>query len=280
MSHAPPSGNTFARRLLAAWTIAVLAFLYMPIVLLIVYSFNNSEINAVWKGFTLHWYAEIWRDQTLLAALENSLIIAAIATAISIVLGTIAAWLLHRYRFPAARAVTTLAVLPMVVPEIIMGVSFMLLFRSIGLDRGYATVIIAHVTFCFPFVMAAVQARLAGLDPSLEEAALDLGATPARAFLRVIVPYLMPGIVAGAMLSFTLSLDEFIVTFFTCDAKSQTLPMVIYNRIKPGLSPTLNAVSALIVVATAALTLAADGVRRRSPVEKADAAGSEVLPIN
>jgi spermidine/putrescine transport system permease protein len=264
MSHAPPLGNTFARRLLAAWTTAVLAFLYLPIVLLIVYSFNNSEINAVWKGFTLHWYAEIWRDQTLLAALENSLIIAAIATAISVVLGTIAAWLLHRYRFPAARGVTTLAVLPMVVPEIIMGVSFMLLFRSIGLDRGYATVIIAHVTFCFPFVMAAAQARLAGLDPSLEEAALDLGATPAGAFLRVIVPYLMPGIVAGAMLSFTLSLDEFIVTFFTCDAQSQTLPMVIYNRIKPGLSPTLNAVSALIVVATAALTLAADAVKRRN----------------
>ncbi|MDB5291990.1 MAG: transporter permease [Phycisphaerales bacterium] len=264
MSHAPPLGNTFARRLLAAWTTAVLAFLYLPIVLLIVYSFNNSLVYGVWKGFTLHWYAEIWRDDTLLTALQNSLIIAAITTAISVVLGTIAAWLLHRYRFPAARAVTTLAVLPMVVPEIIMGVSFMLLFRGVGLELGYMTVIISHVTFCFPFVMAAVQARLAGLDPSLEEAALDLGATPARAFMKVIVPYLMPGIVAGAMLSFTLSLDEFIVTFFTCSAQSQTVPVMIYNEIKLGLSPKLNAISTLIVAATVVLTLAGDGIGRRS----------------
>ncbi|HWE93728.1 MAG TPA: ABC transporter permease [Tepidisphaeraceae bacterium] len=264
MAHPTPPSNKLARRLLALWTAAVMAFLYLPILLLIVYSFNDSEINAVWKGFTFRWYGAIWGDDALLAALQNSLIIAGVTTGISVVLGTGAAWLLHRYRFSAGRAVTTLAVLPMVVPEIIMGVSLMLLFRAVGLGLGYATVIIAHVTFCFPFVMAAVQARLAGLDPSLEEAALDLGATPAGAFFRVIVPYLLPGIIAGAMLAFTLSLDEFIVTFFTYSAQSQTLPVVIYTRIKPGLSPTLNAVSALIVVATAVLTLAADAVRRRN----------------
>ncbi|MDB5334210.1 MAG: transporter permease [Phycisphaerales bacterium] len=264
MAHPPPPGNKLARRLLALWTAAVMAFLYLPILLLIVYSFNNSTIYGVWRGFTLRWYAEIWRDDILLTALQNSLIIATVTTAISVVLGTTAAWLLHRYRFPAGRAATTLAVLPMVVPEIIMGVSFMLLFREVGLDLGYATVVISHVTFCFPFVMAAVQARLAGLDPSLEEAALDLGATPARAFVKVIVPYLMPGIVAGAMLSFTLSLDEFIVTFFTSSARSQTVPVMIYNQIRQGLSPKLNAISTVIVVATAVLTLAADGVRRRN----------------
>jgi spermidine/putrescine transport system permease protein len=263
MSHAPAFGNKLSRLLLPAWTFAVLVFLYLPILLLIVYSFNNSQINAVWKGFTLRWYGEIWKDDQLLLALENSLIIAAASTAISVVLGTGAAWQMYRWRFPFTRAITTLAVLPMVVPEIIMGVSLMLLFRAVRMELGYATVVIAHVTFCFPFVMAAVQARLAGLDPSLQEAALDLGATPAVAFFKVIVPYLLPGIIAGAMLAFILSLDEFIVTFFTCDADSQTLPVIMYSRIRPGLSPTLNAISALIVAATAVLALAADAVRRR-----------------
>lgn len=256
-----PRSGAIARRLLAAWTFLVLAFLYLPIVLLVVYSFNRSELNAVWTGFTLRWYGEVWRNASLVAALENSVIIAVATTIVSVLLGTAAAWMMYRYRFPAARATTTLAVLPMVAPEIIMGVSLMLLFRAVGVERGYVTVVIAHVTFCFPFVMAAVQARLAGLDPSLEEAAMDLGATPLRAFARVIVPYLMPGIVAGALLAFTLSLDEFVVTYFTCDADSQTLPVKIYGMIKPGLKPTLNAVSALIVAVTAVLVIAADSVR-------------------
>lgn len=268
MSQSPAAGYNFARRALSAWTYIVLAFLYLPIVLLIVYSFNNSQLNAVWHGFTLRWYGEIWRDDALLGALWNSLIIAGITTAISVVLGTGGAWLLYRNRFPGTRAITTLAVAPMVAPEIIMGVSLMLLFRAVGMELGFTTVIIAHVTFCFPFVMAAVQARLAGLDPSLSEAAMDLGATPAAAFFRVIVPYLLPGIIAGAMLAFTLSLDEFIVTYFTCNAGSQTLPVVIYSRIKPGLSPTLNAASALIVAATTALAIASDALRRRNSFER------------
>lgn len=263
MSHLPSPRTSFSRRLLVLWTILVLAFLYLPIVLLVVFSFNNSELNAVWRGFTFRWYGQIWQDSELLAALWNSLIIAGVSTAASVVLGTLAAWLLHRYRFIGARAITTAAVIPMVVPEIIMGVSLMLLFRACDVSRGYATVIIAHITFCFPFVIAAVQARLAGMDPSLEEAALDLGATPSIAFLRVIVPYLLPGIIAGAMLAFTLSIDEFIVTYFTCDAQSQTLPFVIYTRIKRGLNPTLNAVSTLLIAATAVLAIASHSIRRR-----------------
>ena len=266
MSHSAASGTKPSRRLLAAWTYAVTAVsLSADHSLLVVYSFNNSDLNAVWSGFTLRWYGEIWRDDALLASLQNSLIIAAITTAVSVQAQDQApAWMMHRYRFPATRAVTTLAVMPMVVPEIIMGVSLMLLFRAVRVDPGYLTVIISHVTFCFPFVMAAVQARLAGLDPSLQEAALDLGATPAGAFFHVIVPYLMPAIIAGAMLAFTMSLDEFIVTYFTCNAESQTLPVVIYNKIKKGLNPTLNAVSTLIVVATVVLSLAGEAIRRRN----------------
>ena len=264
MSHSPATGNKLSRLLLPAWTFAVLAFLYLPIVLLVIYSFNQSPLNVVWKGFTLQWYADAWNDRLLRVAVENSLLIAAATTVASVALGTLAAWLLHRYRFPGTAATTTLLIVPMIIPEVIMGVSLMLLFQAISLPRGYLTVIIAHATFCFPFVMAAVQARLAGLDPALEEAALDLGATPVRAFFRVIVPYLLPGIAAGAILAFALSIDEFVVTYFTCNAESTTLPVRIYAAAhSSGVKPTLNAVSTLIIVATAVLVVAADTVRGR-----------------
>lgn len=264
MSHSPASGNIISRLLLPAWTFAVLAFLYIPIVLLVIYSFNQSPLNVVWKGFTLQWYVDAWNDRLLREAVENSVLIAAVSTLVSVALGTLAAWMLHRYKFPATAATTTLLVVPMIIPEVIMGVSLMLLFQATGVSRGYLTVIISHTTFCFPFVMAAVQARLAGLDPALEEAALDLGATPAGAFFRVIVPYLLPGILAGAILAFALSLDEFVVTNFTCNAGSTTLPVCVYNAAHTeGVKPTLNAVSTLIIVATAVLVVAADAVRGR-----------------
>lgn len=264
MPSSTPISSAFSRRVLAGWTWAVLAFLYLPILLLVVYSFNRSPVmSAAWKGLTLEWYAAVWRDRPLVDAIENSLLIAAATTLVSVVLGTLAAWLLYRYRFPGTRITGALLVLPMIVPEVIMGVSLMLFFEAIGVDRGYLTVILAHVTFCFPFVMAAVQARLAGLDPALEEAALDLGATPMRAFFRVIVPFLLPGILAGALLAFTLSLDEFVVTYFTYSASAMTLPVRIYGAMRTGVSPKLNAVSALFVVATAVLVIAADALRGR-----------------
>jgi spermidine/putrescine transport system permease protein len=244
-----------------------LLFLYLPIGLLVIYSFNRSELNLVWQGFTLHWYATIWQNEALMGALSNSLIIASSTTIISCVLGTVAAWLLYRYRFPAARMFNALIFFPMIVPEIIMGVSLLLLFSLLRIRLGFTTVIIAHVTFCFPFVMIAVQSRLQGLDPSLEEAALDLGATPVQAFLKVIVPYLVPAIVAGGLMAFTLSIDEFVVTYFTCNAASSTLPIEIYGRAKRGLDPSVNALSALMIAATIVLLLAADYVRRLSSRE-------------
>lgn len=249
--------------LLGAWTIAVMVFLYLPIILLVAWSFNNDSTGFTWGGFTLKWYGAIWHDEPLVSAVENSLLIATATTIVSVIMGTAAAWLLHRFRLPARGTFSALAYIPMIIPEIIMGVSMMLLFHAVGIGLGFFTVVVAHVTFCFPFVMAAVQARLSGLDPSLEEAAMDLGATPAQAFFKVILPYLMPGVIAGALLAFTLSLDEFIVTFFTCSAESTTLPVLIYTTIKVGLKPTLNAVSTLFIVATAVLVLAADASRRR-----------------
>jgi spermidine/putrescine transport system permease protein len=253
------------QRLLAGWTGVVLLFFYLPIAVLVLFSFNQSRLNIVWTGFTLEWYASLWSDTVLIRSLKNSLIVAAAATILSIAIGTGGAWLLYRYRYRFAGVLETLAFLPMIVPEVILGVSLLILFVSIGLQLGYTTIVISHVTFCFPFVMAAVQARLAGLDPALEEAALDLGATPPEAFAKVIVPYLAPAIVSGALMSFTLSLDELIVTYFTASAGTRTLPLEIFGRVKKGLDPSLNAISTLFIAFTVLALLAAERVRRRNP---------------
>ena len=249
---------------LGAWTTAVFVFLYLPIVVLVVYSFNVSRLNIVWEGFTLKWYDQVWNHAPLMRALKNSLVIASITTVFAVVVGTGGAWLLHRYRFRGARAIQTLVGVPMMMPEIIMGISLLVFFATIGLNLGFITVIIAHVTFCFPFVLIAVQARLAGLDPALEEAALDLGATPLRAFWLVIVPCLRPAIVSGALMAFTLSMDEVIVTYFTASPSSATLPLRIFGMAKVGLNPMLNAMSALFVLFTIAFVLFSDHLKKLS----------------
>jgi spermidine/putrescine transport system permease protein len=248
---------------LGLWTAAVMVFFYLPIAILIGFSFNASRLNILWEGFTLQWYAAIWSDHVLVASLYNSLIVAAVTTVLSVILGTSGAWLLYRYRFPLVRLMQTLIFIPMIIPEVIMGVSLLIFFVVIRLDLGYATIIISHVTFCFPFVLVAVQARLAGLDPALEEAAMDLGAPPSLAFRRVLVPYLMPAIVSGALMSFTLSLDELIVTYFTASAATRTLPLEIFGRIKKGLDPTLNAISTVFILSTVALVAATELLKRR-----------------
>jgi spermidine/putrescine transport system permease protein len=255
---------TVVQRLLASWTGVVLAFFYLPIAILIGFFFNASKLNIEWAGFTTQWYAALWEDDLLLEALHNSLIVATASTVLSVGLGTAGAFLLQRYRYRLGSVIATLVVLPMVVPEVILGVSLLILFVTVGMELGYVTIVISHVTFCFPFVMAAVQARLAGLDPSLEEAALDLGATPWQAFTTVLIPYVMPAIVAGALMSFTLSLDELIVTYFTASASTRTLPLEIFGRVKKGLDPSLNAVSTVFILVTTAMVIVTELLRRRS----------------
>lgn len=257
---------------LGGWTGLVLAFLYLPILLLIVYSFNSSRLAIVWEGFTFQWYRDLWselvrhladeRRSTLIESMNNSLIIAAFTTVFSVVLGTLGGWLLYRYRFPALKSITTLVFIPMIIPEIIMGISLLVFFKTIEFELGFTTVIISHVTFCFPFVLIAVQARLAGLDPSLEEAAMDLGATPVQAFRLVMIPYLLPAIVSGALMSFTLSLDELIVTYFTRGPKSETLPIKVFGMAKVGLNPMLNTISTVFIVLTALLVILAESFNR------------------
>ncbi len=249
-------GPVLQRWLFGFWTIGVFAFLYIPILLLVIFSFNSSKLNIQWEGFSLKWYAALLGNQPLISAFKNSMIVASVTTVLATLLGTIGAWMLYRYRFPFQRTIGLLIFIPMVIPEVLMGVSLLTEFvHLLRIPLGYTTLIIAHTTFCFPFVLVGVQARLQGLDPALEEAALDLGATPVQAFWKVIVPYLMPAIVSGALMSFTLSLDEYIVSVFTSGAQSQTLPLKVYGMAKVGLNPQLNALSAIFVVATIVIVL-------------------------
>lgn len=258
-----PQSPAVQRFFFGGWTVAVLAFLYLPILLLVVFSFNDSKLNLHWTGFTTKWYGLLLENQVLLQAFKNSLIVAAATTVLSVFIGTSAAWLLYRYRFPAQQTLGLLIFIPMVMPEVLMGVSLLVLFVSLGIPLGYTTLIIAHTTFCFPFVLVGVQARLQGIDPSLEEAALDLGATPLQAFWLVIVPYLKPAIVAGGLMAFTLSFDEYIVTVFTSGADSQTLPLKVYGMVRVGLNPQLNALSTLFIAATAILVIGSQFFSRK-----------------
>jgi spermidine/putrescine transport system permease protein len=261
-----PSGTKLQHWLFGGWTLLVFAFLYIPILLLIIYSFNESKLGIRWTGFTTHWYGVLFHDTVLLTAFKNSMTVASATTVLATVLGTIGAWMMFRYRFPARRALGLLIFIPMVMPEILMGVSLLILFVNLKVSLGYVTMIIAHTTFCFPFVLVGVQARLDGIDPFLEEAAMDLGATPVQAFWKVIVPYLMPAIISGALMSFTLSFDEYIVSAFLTNASSQTLPLKVYGMAKKGLSPELNALSTLFVLGTFLLVLATQFIQRKKPV--------------
>ncbi len=257
-------GPQIQRWLFGFWTAVVFAFLYIPILLLVIFSFNASKLNLQWKGFTFEWYGALFKNEVLLRAFQNSIGIAVVTTILSTLFGTIGAWMLYRYRFPFQRAIGLLIFIPMVIPEVLMGVSLRAEFvHLLKLPLGPLAMVIAHTTFCFPFVLVGVQARLAGLDPALEEAAMDLGAPPAKAFWLVIVPYLMPAIVSGVLMSFTLSLDEYIVSVFTASAQSQTLPLKVYGMAKVGLNPQLNALSTLFILGTIVIVLASEILTRR-----------------
>ena len=257
-----PSGLRLMNMGLGVWTFLVFLFLYLPIFILIVYSFNSSRLNVVWEGFTFQWYRNLLNDDKIIEALLNSLFIAAVTTVFSVVIGTTGAWMLHRYRYRFSKAIQTLICIPMMMPEIVMGISLLIFFTAASIQLGFMTIIISHITFCFPFVLVAVQARLQGLDPALEEAALDLGATPLKAFWLIIVPCLRPAILSGALMAFTLSLDEIIVTFFTRGPSSPTLPTVIFGMVKKGLNPSINALSAVFVITTIAFVIFSEHLKK------------------
>lgn len=255
---------------LRLWMAAVLLFLYAPLAVLVVMSFNDSRRTTVWQGFTLDWYGKVFADAELIAALVNSLAIAALSTAISLLLGTLAALALWRFRFRLRPLVEGAFALPIMVPEICMGVAMLLFFARVlpwpsGLPwpLSLGAIVIAHVSFSFPFVAVVVRARLAGFDRALEEAARDLGASQWRALADVVIPHLRPALVAGGLLAFTLSLDDFVITFFTAGPDTVTFPVKVYSMVRFSVSPKVNAISTLLLLITIGLTILALKVQAR-----------------
>jgi spermidine/putrescine transport system permease protein len=238
------------------WLAAILAyvFLYAPLVIVVVYSFNDSRLNAQWVGFTLDWYRKLFADEEMLTAARNSLVIGLVASAVSTVLGTMAGFAMYRYRL---RVLPVMVVAPIAIPEILMGVSLLIFFVAINLTLGLVSITLAHIAFCIGFVAIVVRSRLAGMDESLVEAARDLGATPWRAFRLITLPLIMPGVIAGALMAFTLSIDDFVVTYFTAGADALTLPLKIYTMVKISVTPEVNAVSTLLMLLTLALIVLA-----------------------
>ncbi|HDK7175343.1 TPA: extracellular solute-binding protein [Clostridium botulinum] len=240
----------------------VYIFLYLPIFVLVVFSFNKSKLNATFTGFTLDWYKNLINNTQILEALKNSLIIAFISTFFAVIIGTLAAIGMYRYKFKGKRAMEGLLYIPVVIPEIVMGISMLAFFSSLNLPAGLITLILAHITFCISYVIIVVRARLDGFDSALEEAAQDLGATPWQTLTKVTLPVISPGIISGALLAFTLSLDDVIISFFAAGPDSNTLPLKIFSMVKFGVTPEINALSTVMMVFTLSMVVIAEGIRR------------------
>jgi len=245
-------------------------FLYAPIAILVIYSFNDSRRNIVWRGFTLKYYEKAWNNDSLIQAFANSLTIAFFSTVISVVLGMMTAVLLWRFRFPAKAPFEGAVSLPIIIPEICMGVAMMAFFARVGWPAdlpwplNLSAITIAHISFSFPFVAMVVRARLARFNRELEEAARDLGASEWQSFRDVLLPYMKPGLVAGALLAFTLSLDDFVITFFTAGPDTVTFPVKIYSMVRFSVTPEVNAASSVLLVITLMLTTTAILLQNRS----------------
>jgi len=231
--------------------------LYIPIMILIAFSFNDSKLNVVWTGFTFKWYGSLIHNAGILEAVKNSLIVAATSTVISVVIGTLAAIGMYRYKFRGKTILDAILYIPLVIPEIVMGISLLAFFAIVKIPLGRVSLIISHVTFSIAYVVAVVQTRLDGFDNSIEEAAMDLGATPVKTFFNVTLPIIMPGVIAGGLLAFTLSLDDVIISFFVAGPGSVTLPLKIFSMVKFGVTPEINALSTIIILFTVVVILLA-----------------------
>lgn len=234
--------------ILIGFSTIILVCLYLPILILILFSFNKSKINAQWTGFTFDWYLNLFQNPQVVDAFMNSLFIAIVTTILSTILGTICALALHKHKYKFSNFISGLVYLPIVVPDILMGLSLLILFTNFHIELGSITIIIAHVTFCISYVIILLAARLSGMSSDLEDAASDLGATPWQTFRFVTLPALMPGIIASALLCFTLSIDDFVISFFVSGPSSTTLPIYIYGMVKKGVTPEINAISTILIV--------------------------------
>jgi spermidine/putrescine transport system permease protein len=234
-------------RALKTTALLVYGFLYLPLLIVVIYSFNDSRLNAEWVGFTWKWYDKLFHNREMLTAAGNSLIIASSSALVATVLGTLAGMAMYRYRM---KLLPGLVLAPIAMPDILMGVSLLLFFIMLNMSLGLISITLAHITFCIGFVALSVQARMSSIDRSLPEAARDLGATPWQCFRKITLPLLAPGIIAGALMAFTLSIDDFVITFFVAGVGSSTLPLQIYSMVKIAVTPEVNAISTLLMLLT------------------------------
>ncbi len=250
------------------------AFLYIPILLLVIYSFNESRLVTVWAGFSTRWYVEMLNNQGLMNAAWVTIRVALLSATVATVLGTLAALALVRHtRFTGRTLFTGMVYAPLVMPEVITGLSLLLLFVSIDLDRGFLTVTLAHITFSLCFVAVVVQSRLVSFDMSLEEAAQDLGCTPFQAFVQVTLPVILPAVLAGWMLAFTLSLDDLVIASFASGPGATTLPMSIYSQVRLGVTPEINAVCTVLISLVAIGVVTASLASKRRALMEARSSG-------
>ena len=257
------------KRLFPIYLGVILVIIYAPILLVIIYSFNQSRLTSVWGGFSLRWYWELFRDLSMFEALRNSLVLAALTSFSSAVIGTLgAAGMARRKLGKAGKSIEYLSILPIMTPEIILGMVFLAFFTFLAIPAGMTTLVIAHTTFCVPYVYLLVKARLAGLDKSYIEAAKILGATDTRAFYDITLPLVLPAVISGMLISFAMSFDDVIISVFVAGVHTNTLPMRIYSQIRTGVTPKINAMCTLIFVFTVAICLAAAALARKQNPRK------------
>jgi spermidine/putrescine transport system permease protein len=249
-------------RWVMAVAVGVYAFLHLPILVLVAFSFNASKFSASWVGFTFDWYYRLLERPDILRGLKASLIVGGASTVVSAVLGTLVALALARHRFRGRTAFEGFLYVPIVTPEIVVGISLLILFALVNIPLGLTTIVIAHVAFSLSFVVIVVLARLEGMDQNLEEAAMILGADEITTFWKVTVPQLWPGILSGALLAFTMSFDDFVITSFVSGSGSSTLPIVVYGMVRRNIEPSINAISTIILLVTTVLIYVADRVAR------------------
>lgn len=234
----------------------VFTFLFLPILVIILFSFNTSSLNIIFEGFTFDWYKELFNNKTLLEALYNTLIVAFTSTIISTIIGTISAYALKKYDFPFKNIILELLYIPIVIPEIVLGISLLAIYTLFKLELGLFTLILAHICFSIPFVIINVRSVLDNMDPNIEKAASDLGASKLKIFFYVVIPTILPGILSGAQLALTLSLDDVVISYFTAGPGSNTLPLHVYSIIKTGVTPDVNAlITIMLLVVFVILTI-------------------------
>ncbi|MDX2213823.1 MAG: ABC transporter permease [Oculatellaceae cyanobacterium bins.114] len=249
-------------------TLLMFVFMYLPILVLAFYSFNDSPFSAGWSGFSLRWYERMFADARILSALQDSLTIAFLAVGISAILGTLMAVGLARYQFPGKGLYQGMSYLPLIIPDIAIAVATLVFLASVAIPLSLWTVVAAHIVFCLAYIALVVSTRLASLNPHLEEAALDLGANPVQAFIKILLPELMPAIISGSLLAFVLSMDDLLISSFTAGGGVTTLPMEIFSRVRTGVKPDINALSVILILGSGALAFVAEYIRYQSDKKK------------